>query len=825
MATTPTNKPIPSEDPRDLKFNAGKIDEEVNGSADYYTDRFGVQRLTNTGRNNQFQDAQTQRESDFVASQADKEARFQQFLLNSGYQFLGDYENGPFQFSARNQYIRYDNQYYRLNAATDVGFTTTGTDATSFANDVTHFVLMDGDTLRQDLGSGDGFKLLGMCETVNELRTVEPSYPGQVIKIRRAVSGGPILNAEMFYDDSDTSSSDNDFSVFVTPGGARWKPCFTDGINAWMAGFSESENNLAECINKIGQWYVDQSISDVQINNRKAIIYVPGLGYKTTYTITSTIKLPPSLVELRPMCDMVFDFSASPGLDGIVCSHEYSGLTSGKGNSQNGDSADAGGAVINPIGVLYLKGPGITKSKDGSGNVTSSTSSTGVGLVLGNRTRISAGAGYLNVRDAHARNVRIFGFMGGFQFGNYDTYLVTLSESNLYSNLHNHYQPNVTVTNTGEGMYFDRVTVSNAGINNHYIDANGLDYWFKNTHIDYAYQDGVFFGPNAATEMVLTDCWVEGNDRYVFAQPTKTGTSGQCRILMQGGKIVPNRYGVTYRGVRPIFKSTVFNAFILELMDVDLNGGPAGYMCDDAYGSWCPLNDQTVLTIGYRTSDTYKWLPRFRYGIGGYLLNSNFQFTGTAGAALPTSVTAADAASAYHWVATTGSPTVVYGAAGDADSDGYIPVKITATSTSDVVYLYCGNYVQFPRNGIYMYEKCSVKCGSATGDVNVQAALRPLTYRSVNSTLNTSTNAIANTYTETSLGTVTGDSIGVISEILVKTYLTVTANDYVSTPPLKIQNYFRGSLWGNPGLKFTGFVGTIYVKLPAYWFSGIHPNW
>lgn len=155
MATTPTNKPIPSEDPRDLKFNAGKIDEEVNGSADYYTDRFSVQRLTNTGRNNLFQNAQTQRESDFVASQADKEARFQQFLLSSGYQFLGDYENGPFQFSARNQYIRYDNQYYRLNAATGVGFTTTGIDATSFANDVTHFILMDGDTLRQNLASSE----------------------------------------------------------------------------------------------------------------------------------------------------------------------------------------------------------------------------------------------------------------------------------------------------------------------------------------------------------------------------------------------------------------------------------------------------------------------------------------------------------------------------------------------------------------------------------------------------------------------------------------------------------------------------------------------
>ncbi|MEL7711157.1 endo-N-neuraminidase [Klebsiella pneumoniae] len=100
-----------------------------------------------------FLSSQSQREADFVESQTDRENRFQTFLDSSGYVFLGDYENGPFQFSARNQYIRYNNQYYRLNAATDVGFTTTGTDATSFANDVTHFVLMDGDTLRQNLSS------------------------------------------------------------------------------------------------------------------------------------------------------------------------------------------------------------------------------------------------------------------------------------------------------------------------------------------------------------------------------------------------------------------------------------------------------------------------------------------------------------------------------------------------------------------------------------------------------------------------------------------------------------------------------------------------
>ncbi|WP_373879480.1 hypothetical protein [Klebsiella variicola] len=141
---TPTQAPVPSTDIRNAVFAGAKLDEEVTGTGEFYTDRHGVKRLTNTGRNNQFD-----------AAQLDRANRFEQFLLSSGYVFLGDYEDGPFQFSARNQYIRYNNQYYRLNAATDVGFTTTGTDATSFANDVTHFVLMDGDTLRQNLGSGE----------------------------------------------------------------------------------------------------------------------------------------------------------------------------------------------------------------------------------------------------------------------------------------------------------------------------------------------------------------------------------------------------------------------------------------------------------------------------------------------------------------------------------------------------------------------------------------------------------------------------------------------------------------------------------------------
>ncbi|HBR1074738.1 TPA: hypothetical protein L9K96_000088 [Klebsiella quasipneumoniae subsp. quasipneumoniae] len=134
-----------------------------------------------------FLSSQSQREADFVESQTDRENRFQAFIDSSGYVFLGDYEDGPFQFGARNQYIRYDNQYYRLNATTDVGFTTTGTDATSFANDVTHFVLMDGDTLRQNLRSGEegmggdlvAYKSRTVSQRLSDKVTLT-DYPGAV---------------------------------------------------------------------------------------------------------------------------------------------------------------------------------------------------------------------------------------------------------------------------------------------------------------------------------------------------------------------------------------------------------------------------------------------------------------------------------------------------------------------------------------------------------------------------------------------------------------------------------------------------------------------
>lgn len=198
-----TRDPVPSADMRNVFDNAQNLDLALNDlTSSLWTDRLGRSRMSWFGLESafsvklsdfesRFTSQIVEQEATFDASQADKENRFQQFLNTSGYVFLGDYQDGPFQFSARNQYIRYDNQYYRLNAATDVGFTTTGTDATSFANDVTHFVLMDGDTLRQDLGSseaGKGASLIGTSGGGN-LQQIATVVTDQLITNPQIVAG------------------------------------------------------------------------------------------------------------------------------------------------------------------------------------------------------------------------------------------------------------------------------------------------------------------------------------------------------------------------------------------------------------------------------------------------------------------------------------------------------------------------------------------------------------------------------------------------------------------------------------------------------------
>lgn len=99
MATQPTNLPVPSESPRDLKFNAGKIDEYVTSMGWTYIDRFGDKHYTIEGLN-------------WLAKQA---------IASFGYVTIDSFQIGA-TLTTTNQVLRWtlpdgDGNYYRWDGA------------------------------------------------------------------------------------------------------------------------------------------------------------------------------------------------------------------------------------------------------------------------------------------------------------------------------------------------------------------------------------------------------------------------------------------------------------------------------------------------------------------------------------------------------------------------------------------------------------------------------------------------------------------------------------------------------------------------------------
>lgn len=144
MSTTPTSNAIPSESPKDLAFNAGKIDEFVNSPEDAFSDRFGIARLTLTG---------IQAEADNV-------------ILSLGFVPVDSFEAGA-TISSRNQALHYlaDNNYYRwdgsLSSAKVVPASSTPTSSGGVAAGA--WVNITDNTLRGQLASssaGNGAALI-----------------------------------------------------------------------------------------------------------------------------------------------------------------------------------------------------------------------------------------------------------------------------------------------------------------------------------------------------------------------------------------------------------------------------------------------------------------------------------------------------------------------------------------------------------------------------------------------------------------------------------------------------------------------------------------
>ena len=192
MTTYNTGNPIGSKDPRDLYDNAENLDEAVNTrTAESWDDRFGVARKTWHGM----------------------EQDFQQFLINSGYEDIGDYGPG-LEITARNQIFWRDGELYRASAELELPYTTTG----DWGAEEGLFVAVGDAALRQELatgvGSGKGGLLVAgaviYVDTIADLQALDTSglVDGQHVYVKEYYDGtdyggGLYVNAGSGYSGSD----------------------------------------------------------------------------------------------------------------------------------------------------------------------------------------------------------------------------------------------------------------------------------------------------------------------------------------------------------------------------------------------------------------------------------------------------------------------------------------------------------------------------------------------------------------------------------------------------------------------------------------------
>lgn len=175
MATTPTSLPIPSEDPSDLKFNAGKFDEVMSSDAHYYTDRFGVQRWTIAG-------------FEYTAKEA---------IRAYGYITMDSFEDGA-TLTLPNQVLRYEatGEYYRWDGAfpkvVDAGSTPTSTGGIGLGA----WISVGDASLRTDLASTETWKggeLVAVKKTgTNTTPTTVAKKLNTFIDFATDYCGGPI---------------------------------------------------------------------------------------------------------------------------------------------------------------------------------------------------------------------------------------------------------------------------------------------------------------------------------------------------------------------------------------------------------------------------------------------------------------------------------------------------------------------------------------------------------------------------------------------------------------------------------------------------------
>lgn len=652
--------------------------------------------------------------------------------------------------------------------------------------------------------------------TLEDLRKLEPSFNGQVAILYKAIADGPVLNEFMTYNPIPSDAIDDGYSRFVTAGGKVWDTDIKQGHNVFLAGYSDSLNNLAECWNKIIQDKVSKVISRGFVaGGVGASIRIPPnprADGATVFKITESIRHPSFIASYLPE-NCILDASEFTTGPAIIGSNEFTGLTNTMLflNNGGGWGSGAGASSGHPEGGIFGRGTLIK----GPNTDSSPALTTSPGVRWGN---VSYPSTYMHFRDSHLFDVKVSGFAEGIRFASVDTYIANIT--NCYFTKNDYGVTTLTPVSGGVSQFSnsgEKIVLTNCVIGDNrkgaiYMDSLGHFLTFRDCSIDYNAGDVVLCSPRNIGKCYFYAGHVEGNSGLLLNCPTRTTTSGENNVKFFGSVIYLNTGTTdTYGGVRTVVYGTTIRT-VLALVDCDIFcRAPYVNGAYSALKGYDPTNLARISVVWPNSGQTYRFLPSYD-GQYGNRINNVLLFTGTAGANVPTGQATGD-----FYCIKSGSAQCVYGSSADADSDGLIPIKITLTASTESVQLYMSQPVYPDRATQYAHGYCSVKVGAATGAVNVSALARAI--KSVTGSVTAAPGTVTNT--ETLYGINSSTSQDIIASLAQST-ISITANDYMGTRPLAVQ--MTGGIYSYLGFTFTGFVGDIYVKLPVWMFSDRTPN-
>lgn len=484
MATQPTQDAVPSESPRDLKFNAGKIDEFVTSMGWTYTDRFGQKHYTIEGIN-------------YIAQQAMN--AFGYVILTGKTFTTGATINNPNEVllnTADGEYYKWTGSFASGPKVVPENSTPAGTGGIAPGA----WIGVGDASLRTALAANDGLKYIGMCSDLSVLRLTEPTIPKQEIMVSEHTSGfGKAGGGVFWYDASDTTSPDDGGHTVVTTSGARWKRKEVD-VKPEHFGYNSSSTGDQTAS-------LQNAIYFSVAKNRKFI----GSTRNTIYII-STIYIPPFLnadwrgMKIKTVTNAITAVRLSSGSASIPAPPFKPGT---------------------PLDQLEIEG----RYKTGTTSVPDETFTTN-GLVIGESTSSQTS-------DLNIVNLTVRGFQSCITVTGPNSYL--LQFTNLHCGVAWFRGVAWTASsNSGENIQFFGGSIYNcintAGTSQGiYIapTASSVELTFNGTSFDY---NDVDVSQNLGN-VTLNDCHMENNNNNPKISISNTASKEPSKLRLRGGSM------------------------------------------------------------------------------------------------------------------------------------------------------------------------------------------------------------------------------------------------------------------------------------------------